>query len=171
MNMEPENVLSGALWLTNDYITREHSESNMFITVFYGMLHLDSGKLVYVNAGHNPPLLVNTQEYRIRELPDVAALPLGIFEHQDYGSSHLSIDTGDYLVAFSDGITEAMNHTGELYGDRRLHQSLLAQSGLSAAELVKTVIGDADEYVGDAAQADDITILVLHRIEKPAAAV
>ncbi len=167
LSLEPDNVLSGALWLTNDYITREHSDSNMFITVFYGMLHLDSGKLVYVNAGHNPPLLLDSQEYRIREVPNVAALPLGIFDHQDYGSSHITIAGGDYLVAFSDGITEAMSHSGELYGDRRLHQALLAQSGHSAAEMVKTVIGEVDEYVGDAAQADDMTLLVVRRTQTP----
>src|SRR5262245_12116101 len=76
-DMTAEDILAGALWFTNDYVASEHGESNMFITLFYGVLEPETGELCYVNAGHIPPLVIGAGANALREL-ESSALPLGI---------------------------------------------------------------------------------------------
>lgn len=161
---DPDAVVTGALWFTNDYTAREHGESNMFVTVFYGLLEPSSGRLVYVNAGHNPPLLVNPDGTIAREL-ESSALPIGIIEEQTYQASELTIEVGQLLVCFSDGITEAMNSENEPYGDERLVALLREHAGLSAKDVVSLIVQSVDAYAGETPQADDITVLVAKRLK------
>lgn len=160
--LDAESILTGALWMTNDYICREHSDSGMFITLFYAVLDLHSGELAYVNAGHNPPLLMSADGERIVETGE-GTLPIGIMGNQNYEVLRGRIAPGERLVAFSDGITEAMNVAGEPWNDERLHAVLRAHPAAGAAELVETVVREADDYATGAPQADDMTILVIKR--------
>ena len=162
MVLDAESVLTGALWLVNDYICREHADSNMFITLFYAVLNPASGSLSYVNAGHNPPLLVTDGGASIHET-DAGALPVGIMPSQSYEVLRTSIGPGERLVAFSDGITEAMDVAGEPYNDERLHAALRANAALETPELVATIIAEVDAYAAGAPQADDITLLIVTR--------
>ena len=162
MVLDAESVLTGALWLVNDYICREHADSNMFITLFYAVLNPASGSLSYVNAGHNPPLLVTDGGASIHET-DAGALPVGIMPSQSYEVLRTSIGPGERLVAFSDGITEAMDVAGEPYNDERLHAALRANAALETPELVATIIAEVDAYATGAPQADDITLLIVTR--------
>jgi serine phosphatase RsbU (regulator of sigma subunit) len=157
-----QDVLSGALWFTNDYISSEHGESNMFITLFYGVLDPNTGHLSYINAGHNPPLLVDVGGETVRELEN-SGLPLGIIAGQNFEASHITLQPGELLVGFSDGITEAMNLAGEPYGDDRLLAVLRANAATEAHALVETIIRSADEYAAGAPQADDMTVMVVKR--------
>lgn len=161
-DMAAEDVLAGALWFTNDYIATEHGESNMFITVFYGVLEPATGELSYVNAGHNPPLVFPVGAGPAREL-ESSALPLGIVSGQVYEIARTTLAPGEQLVSFSDGITEAMNLAGEPYGDERLHATLHAHSGTPALALVETITRLVDEYAAGAPQADDMTLLIIQR--------
>lgn len=161
-DMTAEDVLAGALWFTNDYIATEHGESNMFITVFYGVLDLSTGELSYVNAGHNPPLVIPSANQPPREL-ESSALPLGIVSGQVYEISRTTLVPGEQLISFSDGITEAMNVAGEPYGDQRLLDALRAHTGTPAPALVETIIQLVDEYAAGAPQADDMTLLIIQR--------
>jgi serine phosphatase RsbU (regulator of sigma subunit) len=160
--MSTDDVLAGALWFTNDYIASEHGESNMFITLFYGVLEPTTGALSYVNAGHNPPLIVGAGAAAVREL-ETSALPLGILADQIFEVSQTTLAPGETLVSFSDGITEAMNAAGEPYGDTRLLETLRVHAGAAAAPLVETIIHLADAYVAGAPQADDMTLLIVRR--------
>lgn len=162
MELDSESVLTGALWLVNDYICREHADSNMFITLFYAVLDPATGELVYVNAGHNPPLLVGVGAASIVETNE-GALPVGIMPGQTYEVVRGSVGPGERLVAFSDGITEAMNGAGDLYGDDRLHRAIAAGAALGSAPLVESIIAEVDGFAAGAPQADDITLLVLTR--------
>ncbi len=162
MVLDAESVLTGALWLVNDYICREHADSNMFITLFYAVLDPASGSLSYVNAGHNPPLLVTDGGASIHET-DAGALPVGIMPSQSYEVLRTSIGPGERLVAFSDGITEAMDVAGEPYNDERLHAALRANAALETPELVDAIIAEVDAYAAGAPQADDITLLIVTR--------
>ena len=162
MVLDAESVLTGALWLVNDYICREHADSNMFITLFYAVLNPASGSLSYVNAGHNPPLLVTDGGASIHET-DAGALPVGIMPSQSYEVLRTSIGPGERLVAFSDGITEAMDVAGEPYNDERLHAALRANAALETPALVDAIIAEVDEYAAGAPQADDITLLIVTR--------
>ena len=161
-DMGAADVLAGALWFTNDYIATEHGESNMFITVFYGVLDLATGDLSYVNAGHNPPLVLATRDRPAREL-ESSALPLGIVSGQVYEIAHTTLAPGEQLISFSDGITEAMNVAGEPYGDQLLLDALQAHIGKPAPTLVETIIRLVDEYAAGAPQADYMTLLIIQR--------
>jgi serine phosphatase RsbU (regulator of sigma subunit) len=156
------DVLTRALWFTNDYIAREHGESNMFITVFYAVLEPETGRISYVNAGHNPPLMISSDGKHIRELESYN-LPVGIIETESYSAAEFVMEAGELLVAFSDGITEAMNPAGEPYGDERFLDELRANCSLSAQELTTTIEQRVDEYAAGAPQADDMTLLILRR--------
>jgi serine phosphatase RsbU (regulator of sigma subunit) len=156
------DVLTRALWFTNDYIAREHGESNMFITVFYAVLEPETGRISYVNAGHNPPLVISGDGKHIRELESYN-LPVGIIETESYSAAEFVMEAGELLVAFSDGITEAMNPAGEPYGDERFIDELRTNCSLSAQELTTTIEQRVDEYAAGAPQADDMTLLILRR--------
>ena len=134
----------------------------MFITVFYGVLEPFTGELSYVNAGHNPPLVFPGGAGPAREL-ESSALPLGIVSGQVYAIAHTTLAPGEQLVSFSNGITEAMNVTGEPYGDQRLHAALHAHSGTPAPALVETITRLVDKYAAGAPQADDMTLLIIQR--------
>jgi serine phosphatase RsbU (regulator of sigma subunit) len=160
-----ESIATGALWFTNDYTAREHGESNMFVTMFYGLLEPNTGTLAYVNAGHNPPLIMSITDGSVFELGgESTALPIGIIEGQTYEAVQTTLEVGDTLVAFSDGVTEAMNTAGEPYGDERFVAFLKQYINADAEELVAKVVETIDEYAGEAPQADDITLLIARRI-------
>lgn len=157
-----EDVLAGALWFTNDYIASEHGESNMFITLFYGVLEPATGELHYLNAGHNPPLLIDSQAETALEL-ESSALPLGIVAGQVYETSRVMLAPGQQLISFSDGITEAMSAAGEPFGDDRLLQALRDHTSASAPDLVAAITQLVDQHAIGAPQADDMTLLILQR--------
>ncbi len=160
---DAESVLTGALWLVNDYICREHGDSNMFITLFYAVLDPATGELAYVNAGHNPPLLVGAAAATIVETGE-GALPIGIVPAQSYEVQRATLGLGERLVAFSDGITEALSPADELYGDEQLHAAIRAGAGLASQALVDAVITQVDAHSSGAPQADDMTLLVVTRM-------
>jgi sigma-B regulation protein RsbU (phosphoserine phosphatase) len=161
-DMTAEDVLAGALWFTNDYIATEHGESNMFITLFYGVLEPETGELSYINAGHNPPLVFPAGNGDAREL-ESSALPVGIVSGQVYEIAHTTLAPGEQLISFSDGITEAMSVQGEPYGDQRLLDALHIHSGLPAPALAETITRLVDEHAAGAPQADDMTLLIIQR--------
>lgn len=158
----PGDLMASALWFANDYIASEHGESTMFITLFYGVIEPASGRLSYINAGHNSPLVVSANGRVVREL-ESSALPLGIVPGQLFEPSSLILAPGELLVSFSDGITEAMNHDGEPFGDARLLHVIQAHAGEPAHALVQTITQQVDAFVAGAPQADDMTVLVAKR--------
>ncbi|WP_255603371.1 PP2C family protein-serine/threonine phosphatase [Oscillochloris sp. ZM17-4] len=162
MVLDPESILTGALWLVNDYICREHAESNMFITLFYAVLDPRSGNLAYVNAGHNPPLLVDAPGQGLRELEE-GTLPIGIMASQEFEVQHSHVGPGERLILFSDGITEAMNTAGEPFNDDRLHAVLREGVAMPTQDLVSMVIRQVDAYAAGAPQADDMTLMIVTR--------
>lgn len=155
-------LLRGALWFTNSYIAAEHGASNMFITLFYAVLEPLSGRLAYANAGHNSPWIIGRDGGLRHELAS-ATLPLGIVAGQSYTASQAAIAPGELLVGFTDGITEAMSTSGELFGEERLLATLQANAELPPAELVQAVVAAVDAHAGGAPQADDMTLLVVRR--------
>jgi serine phosphatase RsbU (regulator of sigma subunit) len=157
-----EDVLAGALWFTNDYIASEHGESNMFVTLFYGVLEPETGELCFINAGHNPPLVLDAHAKHAREL-DSSALPLGIVAGQVYETARVTLAPGEQLISFSDGITEAMSVTGEPFGDQRLMQALRDHPSTPAPQLVEALTALVDQHAAGAPQSDDMTLLIVQR--------
>ncbi len=154
-------ALKNAITLTNDYIATNHSESNMFATLFFGMLDPATGALSYVNAGHNPPLIISAQN-EVRARLTNTAQPIGMFPGVEFGVDHAQIDPGEMLLAFTDGVTEAKNAADDQYTDERLVE-LMASAPHSATGLLDLVQDDVQKHVGTAPQSDDITMLALRR--------
>jgi phosphoserine phosphatase RsbU/P len=159
---DAESILTGALWLLNDYLCREHSDSAIFITLFYAILDLRTGALAYINAGHNPPLIVGRTAERSVET-ELGSLPVGIFSHERYAVMRDVIAPGEQLVAFSDGVTEAIGPADELFGDERLDALLHKQAPAGAHAMVTSVIAAIDAFSAGLPQSDDITLLVVAR--------
>lgn len=138
----------------------ETNEAMMFITAWLGVLDLKTGKLVYANAGHNPPLLRHDGgafEY----IHSPAGFVLAGLEGIVYQKQEIQLSPGDQLYLYTDGVTEATNLSEELFGEDRLHAALGKVGGASAMEICKHVRREMDAFVGEAAQFDDITMLCL----------
>ena len=138
----------------------ENNESGMFVTAWMGILNLKTGKLQFANAGHNPPLIKRAGgsfEY----LKTRAGLVLAGMEGMRYRASELTLSRGDRLFLYTDGVPEASNTNNHFYGEQRLLQFMDRNSSVDAAVLLPKLKSNIDEFVGDAPQFDDITMLLL----------
>ena len=137
----------------------ESNESNMFCTFFLGILDLQSGKLLYCNAGHNAPLLVAPGGI-VTPLDVKPNLPLGVIGGFPYVPQETMLEKGTLLFLYTDGVTEAENPAKELYSDARLKE-VLAAANSNVRSLVNDVKSSVDTYAAGTEQSDDITILCL----------
>jgi len=128
-----------------------------FLTTFYGMLGPD-GSLTYCNAGHNAPLLVSRSGIRRLETGGVV---LGLFDHATFDEETLVLEPGDLVVAFSDGVTEALNPAGDEFTDARLIASVMKHRGATPPAAVEALLADVRTFCEDATQSDDVTILLV----------
>ena len=128
-----------------------------FLTTFYGMLGPD-GSLTYCNAGHNAPLLVGASGVRRLETGGVV---LGLFEHASFDEETVMLQKGDVIVAFSDGVTEALNPEGEEYMDDRLIACVNAHFGKAPQEMMDGLLADLRAFCRDEPQNDDVTMVIV----------
>jgi sigma-B regulation protein RsbU (phosphoserine phosphatase) len=128
-----------------------------FITAFYGILGSD-GSLVYANAGHNAPVLVTQTDVRRLE---TGGLVLGFFEHASFEEEALTLAPGGVIVAFSDGVSEALNDAGEEYTDDRLLAAVHTNHGRPPQELLEALLADVRGFCGRATPNDDVTMVVV----------
>ncbi len=135
------------------------AQADVFVTAFYGVLHLPSGRLVYVRAAHDRPLLY-------RPGGGVLALPgdgrfLGMLPELTLSEQTIQLKPGDRLVLFSDGLPDAENLENEMFGSKRLVQVVAKYGGLSAQGMVDAVVTAVDQFTGSAPPFDDLTLLIL----------
>ncbi|MGH9255731.1 MAG: SpoIIE family protein phosphatase [Vicinamibacterales bacterium] len=128
-----------------------------FLTAFYAILAPD-GSLVYSNAGHNAPFLVTGTEVRRLE---TGGLILGLFDNAAFEEEALTLTPGDVIVAFSDGVSEALNESGEEYTDERLLADITANRGRPPRELLDVLLANVRAFCGRATQNDDVTMVVV----------
>jgi len=141
-------------------LVAEHNETGMFVTAFAGRLDRATGRLEFCNAGHNPPVLIG---------PDGAARPLevnrnlvmGAMEGFAYRAQTVDLQPGTKIVLYTDGVTEAMNARGELYGMARLMAFASAHAKDAPEAFADALVKSVDVFAGGAEQADDITVLVV----------
>ena len=143
----------------------EGNEANMFITAFMGCLDLNTGKLQYVSAGHNPPL-VKHGDGSFEYLPKSKTIVLAAMEGYPYKAQEMQLEPGDVIYTYTDGVTEATDSSETLYGEPRLKEALNAQRWGSMEELCKGIKKDVDGFVGSAPQFDDITMLAIRWLSK-----
>lgn len=145
----------------NDYSARTHDRANMFATVFFGILDADSGTLVYVNGGHEPPLITGPRGVRTELAltgPAVGMLPDRAFEARSE-----VIGPGETLVMYTDGVTDAHDSAGARFSRRRL-LDMAAEPAASAQAMLERIRDAVQEHARDVAPFDDITLLVAHRL-------
>jgi serine phosphatase RsbU (regulator of sigma subunit) len=128
-----------------------------FVTLMYGVLD-PQGRLVYCNAGHNPPLIIGRSGLRRLERGGPI---VGLFESAAYEQETVSLAPGDWLVIFSDGISEAMSASGEEFGEARIIKCVEANASLEPQRLLEALFTEVREFARGAAQSDDITGMVL----------
>jgi phosphoserine phosphatase RsbU/P len=128
-----------------------------FVTLMYGVLD-SSGKMVYCNAGHNPPLVIGNGGVRRLECGGPI---VGLFEAASYEEETVRLTPGDWLVVFSDGISEAMSATNDEYGEARIIDIIQQNAKLEPQQLLDALFSDVREFARGAAQSDDITAMVL----------
>ena len=128
-----------------------------FLTAFYAMLGHD-GSLTYSNAGHNAPFVVGPTAVRRLE---TGGTVLGLFEHASYDEETVTLAPGDVVIAFSDGVSEALNEAGDEYTDERLLASVNAHRGKSPQALLDGLLVDVREFCGEATPSDDVTLVIV----------
>lgn len=143
----------------------ENNEAEMFVTCWMGILDFRTNIVTFANAGHNPPL-VRHKDGRFEFFKTRPGFVLAGMEGMKYRLGELSLMPGDEIFLYTDGVTEATNSRNELYGDERLEKCLNGLVGMNAKEICRAVKKDVDEFVGEAPQFDDMTMLSLRLVEK-----
>ncbi len=138
----------------------EGNEAGMFVTAWQGGLDLKNGKVTFANAGHNPPIVLHA-DGTFAYLKSRAGLVLAGMEDMVYRSQELELIPGDVIFLYTDGVTEAQNAAGELFGEQRLGEAVGRESFADMRELCETVRDAVAAFVGDAPQFDDITMLAI----------
>ena len=144
----------------NNYACSNSQNGRRFTTTFIAEYICASRGLIYVNAGHNPPIL-RRQTGAIERL-QAGGIPLGIQDDALYESGTVTLQSGDWLVIFTDGVTEAENNRTEEYGEARLMAVLRANLAAAPSVLLNTIMLDLERFVSDAPQQDDVTLMLLN---------
>jgi sigma-B regulation protein RsbU (phosphoserine phosphatase) len=143
----------------NDIFFRDGLD-NRFATLFFVELQHDSGHVRYLNAGHNPPFVIRSSGV---EKLHASSYPLGILASATYEEGALDLEPGDVIVAYSDGLTEACNDTGEEFGMQRLEALLPGLRDLPPEDIGLTILQHVDRFLGDARLTDDLSLAVIKR--------
>lgn len=137
------------------------SRAEDFATLFICELCPEKHTLRYLNAGHNPPIMVRS-DGKVEELQP-SGIPIGAFDLYGWKEETLEFGVGDFLFMFTDGVSEATNSQGEMYQEERLKGFLLKFQKQSPDELTESVLDEIREFMGGASQSDDITTIILRR--------
>lgn len=155
---EPANAITSA----NRLISAD-SANGMFVSLFYGKLDIESGNLTYVNAGHNPPYFYQAETDTFSEF-ERTGLALGIESEAEFEERTVQLKQGDFLLLYTDGVTEATNAEQDLYGKDRLNKLLNHHRKSSANKIKAAIEGTITEFIGDISPSDDITMMIVKRI-------
>ncbi|MDX2272336.1 MAG: SpoIIE family protein phosphatase [Cyanobacteriota bacterium] len=158
-------ALVNAMTLTNDYIANTHSRSNMFATIFFGILDPATGIIFYINGGHEPLFHISASG-EIKERLNATGPALGVLPGVTFEIEQIQLEPGDILLAYTDGVTDAHNLDHELFTRHQL-VSLVSQPIGSASQLLDMIDTSVRQHIGEAEQFDDITMLAVHYLPNP----
>ena len=150
-----ENSPSRIMQTINE-VSCQHNETNMFVTMFIGVLDLPTGHLRYCNAGHDVPVIVGRDQ-----LPAKANLPIGLFDDFRYEQQDMTLEAGDMLFLYTDGLTEAMNPVRQQFTLNRLMTILGNSTELSPEELLTRMSDEVRRFAAGAEQSDDLTMMAI----------
>ncbi|HEY0077613.1 MAG TPA: SpoIIE family protein phosphatase [Pyrinomonadaceae bacterium] len=154
--------LAETIAAVNSYLAA-NIPANRFVTLFYAELDPPTGSLAFLNAGHNPPLIIH--EAGTVEQLAAGGIPLGIIPHADYREGRTQLQPGDVMIVYSDGVTETQNPSGEEFGPERLHQVALQNIDASAAGIRDRIESALTKFAQGTAAVDDITLVIVKRIK------
>jgi len=157
---ETHDSLSKTIGAVNRYLV-ESIPPNRFVTLFYAELDPQKGTLAFLNAGHNPPLIVHAGG--TMEQLAAGGLPLGIMANADFREGRTRLHAGDVLVIYSDGVTEAFNPKGEEFGPTRLYEVVARNMDSSAAGIRDRIEAELTKFCQGTPAADDITLVIVKR--------
>ena len=152
--------LKNAIDLTNNYIATQHGDSNMFATVFFGLLDPTDGSLVYINAGHEAPLLISNGTVKTSLLPTGPAV--GMLPNMEFKIESVKLSPGDSLLLYTDGVTDALNSNHARFSEERLIAAAIHPSN-SAQSQLQGIVSAVDAHIAGREQYDDITLLAVQR--------
>jgi sigma-B regulation protein RsbU (phosphoserine phosphatase) len=150
----------------NDLLYEDLDRAGHFITACCAMVDAATRELSYANAGHPPALLLRAGETRWSTL-NADGMPLGIFRAIDFSEVKVTLHTGDIVVFYTDGLTEARNEAGAMFGTNRLGEMVVAHRHDEPEKLVKAVLAELDRFSGVRQPDDDITIVVMKLASRP----
>jgi sigma-B regulation protein RsbU (phosphoserine phosphatase) len=148
----------------------EASTSSRYATLFYGEYHPDTRQLCYVNAGHNAPMVLRRSSTSASDTDwncarvirlDIGGPVVGLLQRATYEQAALTLEPGDILIAFTDGMSEALNEQEEEWDEERLIAAARKSAALDPARMIQFVFREADEFTGKARQYDDMTLVVI----------
>ena len=154
--------IGAVLGTVNERLIQD-TDGEMFVTLFYGILDLRSGKLWCANAGHNPPFVIRRDRRRRPRLLKRTGTVLGMLDDQRWGRRSLTLEEGDLLVAYTDGLTEAMNVQYDEWGEQRLIQTTRNHRERPLEALQGQILDQVHAFMDGAPQHDDITLMLVRR--------
>jgi len=138
------------------------SETGFFLSAFYGILDIETGRLIFSNAGHNPPLVYRSGSGEFLSL-STDGIVLGVLDQIALEESEVTFSPADLLICFTDGVTEAMNADLEEFGLGRLQEAIAVCADGSASEVLESIVSAVENFTGQADQFDDFTLFVVKR--------
>ena len=142
----------------NDSLS-QNNDACMFVTAICGVIDLDNGKAVCANAGHTLPIIKNRQ--RTREIDLGGGPPLGLMDDSVYADAELNFDSGDLIIQYTDGISEALNSSNEQYSEERLLEFVEQLDDIDAGQVGQAIMSDVTAFADTPEQSDDITLLII----------
>jgi len=146
----------------NDVLVRQ-SDSAMFVTIFYGILHTDTGDLEYCIGGHNPPYVLS-RSGEIQELKEPSSGLVGVFENLEFATGHIKLSPGSFVILFTDGVTEAVDSSGTEFSGVRLRALLERNAESPVDQIVQSILDEVRIFSTGLPQADDITAVALRYV-------
>lgn len=152
--------LKNAVDLTNNYIATQHGNSNMFATVFFGLLDPSNGELLYINAGHETPFLIS--DGKLKQRLDPTGPAVGMLPDMDFKIEQVRLAPGDSLLLYTDGITDARSPSQEQFAEARFVEAATSPAP-SAQARIQNIMTILDRHIADREQYDDVTLLIVQR--------
>lgn len=162
VGLQPHQIIEQV----NNELCLQNANQN-FLTLFLGILNIETGELNYCNAAHNYPYILSTDQ-QVTALEKTHGLPIGVYSSKGYNGDTGFLKSGDSLILYSDGITDCKNEDGEFFGAKRLQQCInQIPVDSPAKKSVQIILNHIVDFRGDADQSDDISLMVIHYKGKP----
>lgn len=160
-------TLAEGIHQSNQLICQD-SRAGMFVTLFYGQLNPKTGEFTYVNGGHNPPIHFSAKTGKLTRLTRTG-MALGVEAETPYDQATITIEPEDFVLLYTDGVTEAFNLHNQPFGEKRLEELLLEHNHPTALELIDHIVDRVKQFSGREQPSDDLTIVALSRKAAPPA--